>query len=96
MMRLYIDEEGFAELVDESDGEEIVWDGADDDDFDPDDFDSSDEILDYLISKNFIDSHDDVTEIVDEQTGIHETITLKGEDDDEDSDDDELEEIDDD
>lgn len=83
-MRLYIDEEGFAELVD--DGEEIVWAGDEDDDFDPEDFDSSDDILDYLIGLGHIDSHADVTEIVDEQTGIHETITLEGDDDDDDED----------
>lgn len=86
-MRLYIDEEGFAELTDDSDGEEVVWAGDEDDEFDPDEFDNSDEILDYLIRKNIIDSVDDVTEIVDEQTGTHETLTLEGDESEEPDDD---------
>jgi hypothetical protein len=77
-MRLHVGDDGNVELV--NDDDETIWESDQDENID--DEMSADEICEYLAKAGIISSVDDVSEIVDENSGEFETLDYDDDDDD--------------
>lgn len=77
-MRLHVGDDGNVELV--NDDDETIWESDQDENID--DEMSVDEICEYLAKAGIISSVDDISEIVDENSGEFETLDYDDDDDD--------------